>query len=201
MNSEESFDEMMARLRSGDDAAAASVFQRFVSRLFAVAVRQFDARMRNRIDVEDIVLSAYKSFFLRNRRSEFDLAGWDELWSILAMITVRKCAERRRFVRRARRDVRREVPLAEAGTAARSLIDRAPGPVEAACLTELVEELLGTMAPDDRPVVERILMGFTAEEVALQLDCSERTVRRVRQRAKRRLLRIAEHDEVGVKAT
>ncbi len=48
--------------------------------------------MRNRIDVEDIVLSAYKSFFIRNRRSEFDLAGWDELRSILAMITMRKCA-------------------------------------------------------------------------------------------------------------
>ncbi len=43
MNSEESFDEMMARLRSGDDAAAASVFQRFVSQLFAVAAQQFDA--------------------------------------------------------------------------------------------------------------------------------------------------------------
>ena len=55
--------------------------------------------MRNRIDVEDIVLSAYKSFFLRNQRSEFDLAGWDELWSILAMITVWERAERRRFVR------------------------------------------------------------------------------------------------------
>ncbi len=44
-------------------------------------------------------------------------------------------------------------------------------------------------------------MGFTAEEVAQQLDCSERTVRRVRQRAKRRLLHFAEHDDVGVKAT
>ena len=94
MYSEESFDETMARLRDGDDAAAATVFERFVSRLIGMAARQFDARMRNRIDVEDIVLSAYKSFFLRNRRSEFDLAGWDELWSILAVITVRKCAKR-----------------------------------------------------------------------------------------------------------
>ncbi len=201
MYSEESFDEMMARLRAGDDAAAAAVFRRYVSQLIALAARQFDTRIRNQIDVEDIVLSAYKSFFRRNRRSEFDLAGWDELWSILAMITVRKCARRRRFVRAARRDVRREVPLAEGGTAAWSLIDRAPSPVEAACLAELVEELLGAMALDDRPVVERILMGFTAQEVARQLDCSERTVRRVRARARRRLSRFFEPDPVSVEAT
>ena len=199
MDTEESFDEMMARLRAGDDLAAASVFQRYVSQLIALAARQFDARVRARVDVEDIVLSAYKSFFRRNQGCEFDVAGWDELWSILAMITVRKCAKRHRFVRAARRDVRREVPLAEAGIKERALMDRAPSPVEAACLAELVQGLLGTMAPDDRPVVERILMGFTAEEVARQLDCSERTVRRVRQRAKRRLLRFASHDDVGVK--
>jgi hypothetical protein len=38
-------------------------------------------------------------------RTTSDVAGWDELWSILAMITVRKCGERRRFARAARRDV------------------------------------------------------------------------------------------------
>ena len=43
------------------------------------------------------------------------------------------------------------------------------------------------MSPDDRPIVEQILLGYTAQEVAVQLGCSERTVRRVRQRAQRRL--------------
>ncbi len=72
------------------------------------------------------------------------------------------------------------------------LLDRAPTPDEAAILTETVERLFQAMTPDDRPIVEQILMGYTAGEVASQLDCSDRTVRRVRQRAKQRLHRLME---------
>ena len=53
------------------------------------------------------------------------------------------------------------------------------------------------MTPEDRPIVEQILMGYTAQEVAVQLGCSERTVRRVRQRAQRRLERLADSQEAG----
>jgi DNA-directed RNA polymerase specialized sigma24 family protein len=70
------------------------------------------------------------------------------------------------------------------------IADRAPTPIEAATLNETVELLFQAMKPDDRPIVEQILMGYTAEQVAKQLDCSERTVRRVRQRAKYRLRRL-----------
>ena len=57
--------------------------------------------------------------------------------------------------------------------------------------------LLQAMSPDDRPIVEQILLGYTAQEVAVQLGCSERTVRRVRQRAQRRLERLADPQETG----
>ena len=66
-----------------------------------------------------------------------------------------------------------------------------------AILTETAATLFQAMTPDDRPIVEQILLGYTAEEVAAQLGCSERTVRRVRQRAQRRLERLADLDEIG----
>ena len=65
--------------------------------------------MSDRADVELVVLSACKSFFLRNRRGEFQVDDWSELWSVLAMITVRKCGKRLRHLRAARRDAGREV--------------------------------------------------------------------------------------------
>ena len=68
----------------------------------------------------------------------------------------------------------------------------APTPDEAAILTETVERLFQAIAPDDRPIVEQILVGYTVAEVAERLDCSDRTVRRVRQRAKQRLHRLME---------
>jgi RNA polymerase sigma factor (sigma-70 family) len=72
------------------------------------------------------------------------------------------------------------------------LPDRAPTPVQAAILAETVEQLFQGMSEDDRPIVAQILAGYTAEEVAQRLDCSERTVRRVRHRAKQRFQRLVE---------
>jgi RNA polymerase sigma-70 factor (ECF subfamily) len=192
MGADATFDELMRRVQGGDDAAETVVFRRYVHQLISLAARQFEASLRDRADVENVVLSAYKSFFLRNARGEFEVNDWSELWSLLAMITLRKCAKRRRHLRAARRDAHREVGWRDRDDEPRQLMDRAPTPAESAILTETVETLLQAMTPDDRPIVEGILLGYTAQEVAAQLDCSERTVRRVRQRAKRRLQRLVD---------
>ncbi len=194
---DDEFDELMARLRSGDDEAATAVFRRYVDRLIALAASRFEPRMRDPVDVEGVVLSAYKSFFVRNSRGEFDLTGWDDLWSLLAFITLRKCGKRRRSMRAARRDVRREVSWSIGPGRLVGIPDRAPTPDEAAAFAETVERLFQAMSIEDRPIVEHILMGYTAEEVARRLDRSERTVRRVRQRAKHRLRRLMEIGDDG----
>jgi RNA polymerase sigma factor (sigma-70 family) len=189
---DEGFDQMIARLKGGDASAEAIVFRRYVQRLIVLAASQFDEWMRDRADVENIVLSAYRSFFQRNERGEFDLAGWQELWSLLAVITLRKCTKRRKFLRAARRDIRREVDWADASDVTAWLADRTPTPDEAVVLTETIELLFQAMTPGDRPIIELILMGCTTEEVARQLDASVRTVQRVRQRARRRLEQLGE---------
>jgi RNA polymerase sigma factor (sigma-70 family) len=183
------FAKLMARVRAGDEVAETVVFRRYVRRLIALAAKQFDAHLRDQADVENVVLSAYKSFFLRHRRDEFDLDGWDSLWSLLVVITLHKCSHRRNHIRADRRDVRRVVHSVGRDGRAPWLTDRAPTPVESAMLTETVEQLLSSMDSADRGIVEQILAGYTANEIAERLDCSERTVRRVRQRAKLRLER------------
>jgi eukaryotic-like serine/threonine-protein kinase len=74
MSTDVSFGELMAQVRAGDDASETALFEQFVRRLIALAARQFDASLRERADVELVVLSACKSFFLRNRRGEFEVA-------------------------------------------------------------------------------------------------------------------------------
>jgi RNA polymerase sigma factor (sigma-70 family) len=180
------FQEVMARLRSGDDEAAAAVFQRFVGQLVALSERKLSASVRHRVDVEGAVQSAYRSFFRRQGRGEFTLESWDELWSLLAVITLRKCAKQCEKLHTARRDVAREVRWRDGSGLCH--LDTAPSPFEAAMLAELVESLFHALDEDDRQVVEHLLAGYTAAEIAEKLDCSERTVRRVRHRAKSRLL-------------
>jgi RNA polymerase sigma-70 factor, ECF subfamily len=198
MHEDNGFKATMVRLRSGDEQAATEVFGRYVRRLVALAGKQFDTRLRDRVDVEDAVVSACRSFFARARRGEFNLTGWDELWSLLVIITLRKCSRRLRDVKAARRDPRREIEShALEYSGVWQVPDRAPSPVEAAILTETTEELFRDLDPDDRPIVEYLLQGYTAEEIATRLDCSERTVRRVRRRAKQCLERLIAPEQTG----
>ena len=125
----------------------------------------------------------------QERPWRFRPGGLGRPLGILAYITLRKCGKRKRFARR-RAGTLREVPWPAGNADVAWLPDRAPTPLEAATLNDTVELLFQAMKPDDRPIVEQILMGCTTEQVAKQLHCSERTVRRVRQRAKHRLRRL-----------
>src|SRR5262245_63375800 len=90
----------------GADARLA--FERFTRRLIGLARRHLDARLQHKIEPEDVVQSAYKSFFLRYGEGALAAEGWDGLWGLLTLITLRKCADRVRHYRAQRRDVGRE---------------------------------------------------------------------------------------------
>lgn len=195
MGSDVTFDELMRQVRAGDDAAETALFRNHVRRLSALVARRFSAGLRDRADVELVVLSACKSFFLRHRRGELPVADPDGLWSVLAMIALRKCCDRLRYLRAARRDGCRDVQWPDEDDGEVSLLDREPAPDEAAIVGETVEALLRALSDDDRVIVEHLLMGFTADEIADRLDCSERTVRRVRQRAKHLLQRLIDTED------
>src|SRR5262249_33355905 len=115
MSPDTPFPEVMARLRGGDEEAAAAVFPRFARRLVGLARRQFASGLGPRADAEDIVQSVYRSFFTRQGQGEFRLFDWDGLWGLLTVITLRKCANRLKYLRRECRDLGREVPLEDAG--------------------------------------------------------------------------------------
>src|SRR4051812_5592277 len=139
------FSELAERLCARDPAAESLIVGRFTIQLVALARRQLADRIRQKSSPEDAVQSAFKSFFKRLRRGQFDLDSWDGLWSLLALITVRKCAARRAHFLSARRDVRRETPLSITffdGDTPCIPASRSPRPDEVLALTELVEQLL-----------------------------------------------------------
>jgi RNA polymerase sigma-70 factor (ECF subfamily) len=181
----DSFSLTIARLRAGDDAAARAVFRRFAERLIGVAHHHIAGRLRHRIDPEDVVQSAFKSFFVRQQADTLEVRDWDSLWGLLALITVRKCVKRVEHEQAQCRDARREVHLPGGASAPdRSLMDREPSPEEAVMLAEVVEELLGEFDAADRAVIELSLQGCGTLEVSERLGRAERTVRRLRERAR-----------------
>src|SRR5262245_43248536 len=108
MSPTDSFARLMDQLRSGEDEAARMVFTRFATRLAGLARRNLDARLAVKVDPEDVVQSAYKSFFIRQRDGELEIGNWDGLWGVLTLITLRKCTDRARHFTAAKRDMGRE---------------------------------------------------------------------------------------------
>src|SRR5437764_10887242 len=111
MSLEISFEALAGRLRAGDPAATAHVFDRFARRLIGLAGSRLGRLLRPKAEPEDVVQSVFRSFFARQQQGQFDLRGWDGLWDVLVVITLRKCCDRADYFQAARRDVRREVPL------------------------------------------------------------------------------------------
>src|SRR5262245_7816647 len=198
MAENESFPELMDRLRSGEDEAAREVFARFAARLVGLARRNLDGRLAVKVDPEDVVQSAYKSFFVRQRAGTLEVGNWDGLWGVLTMITIRKCADRAAYYRADKRDVGRERPgggADGAGMAAEIALDREPMPEEAAVLAETVEALFRAVDdPDERAILELSLQGFTAAEISESLGRAERSVRRLRERIRKRLERMRDDE-------
>jgi RNA polymerase sigma-70 factor (ECF subfamily) len=189
----DSFTEWLTHLRAGDDAAARVVFERFARRLIGLARRQFHASLKHKVDPEDVVQSAYKSFFRGFDEGKLTVGNWDDLWELLTLITLRKCADRVEYHRAACRDASREVPAAaEADGEASGMeaLSREPTPLEAAILSETAEQLLARLDEDERPIVELSLQGYTTQEISQQVDRPERTVRRLRERVRHRLERL-----------
>ncbi len=178
-----SFDDTMRRLREHDEAASHAVFQRYVKRLLALAQSKLSRQLRQKEDPDDVVQSAFNSFFRRCATGSLDFQDWESIWSMLALITVRKCVKRVRHYRAGRRAVQREAAPAVGKSgeeAVWDLIAAAPSPEEEAILHDTVAELLASLEiPRHRDIVLLTLQGYTVEEIAAQLDCADRTVNRV----------------------
>jgi RNA polymerase sigma-70 factor (ECF subfamily) len=193
MAASDSFSDVMTRLRAGDQSAARAIFERFVRKLVRLARGQFNAVLRRKVDPEDVVQSAYKSFFLRYGAGKLEVHDWGNLWGLLTMITLRKCLDRVEYHRAECRDVQREAaaqPAAEGTQPWWEAVAREPTPEEAAVLVETVEQLVRDLDAQERPILQMSLQGYTTPEICEQLGLAERSVRRFRERIRKRLERL-----------
>ena len=193
MDSEQSFDEVMQRLRQGDQDAAAEVFARFAHRLMGLARSRLNATIRGKVDPEDVMQSVFNSFFRRQAEERFEFVDWGSLWALLALITIRKCGHRIEHFGAASRDVGREIsftPLTDESSASWAAVATEPSPSQAAILTETVEQLMRPLNDSERQMLSLSLQGYTPAEIAPEVTRSERTVRRVLERVRGQLERM-----------
>jgi len=169
------------RLEDGSESAAAQLWTEYFERLVRVAQQRM--RPRGDVDAEDVALSAIDSLVRGARAGKFEtLAGDGNLWRLLVTITLRKARSRHRSEQAAKRGGG-NVVSADAGEEDAAGMDRfaigAPTPEMIVMLDEQCEHLLAALNDEQlRQVALLKMQGYTNEEIAAQLDCAARTVRR-----------------------
>lgn len=181
-------EDLLARLKAGDQDAGAEIVNRYMRRLIGLARKKLDGKVLRKIDPEDVVQSVFRSYFVRQMADEFKVADWDNLWSLLALITARKCANVRvRFARKGRNVHLEMDPSGDEDAPSWEALARDPTPDQAAVLTELVDGIMSRLPERDRQVVSLSLEGKDSAQIAETIGRAERTVRRTLDNFRHRL--------------
>ena len=182
--------DLLARWRNGDQQAAAELFCRYADRLIALARSRLSAKLAHRIDPEDVVQSAYRSFFAQTRADRYDLQRGGDLWQLLVTITLHKLQHHVRRLHTGKRAVDREQNFGSEDSLLgiqMQALGNEPTPLEAVALADLLQQVLQGIEPRERRMLELRLQGYNLEEIAAETQRSRRTVRRVLDEVKQRL--------------
>ncbi len=171
--------ELLANVRAGDEQAAAAIFERYVQRLTLLARARLSPRLASRSDPEDIVMSAWRSFFVAARAGRFKLERSGDLWRLLVSITMHKLYRQVRRDSAVKRAIGREQSVDWHDDHWQPIDDREPTPDEAVTLADELESILARLEPVRRRVLELRLQDEPLPVIARETGRSERTVRRI----------------------
>jgi DNA-directed RNA polymerase specialized sigma24 family protein len=177
VSSDGSITRLISGMKSGDDEAARRIWDRYSPRLAALAKERLPLWLHCLVSGDDVANSALCSVIMGLRDGRFpDLHDRNDLWGILACITVRKAInEAKRANRQKRRSSGECVPIDE------NIVDPGPSPDLARTAAEHFERLIDCLHKKDE-LLEMIALwkfeGYTSEEIARRLGCSSRRVAR-----------------------
>lgn len=177
--------EWIEDLAKGDANAATTLWEEYYERVVKLAKKRLDPRQRRISDEEDVAVSVMKSICAGMEAGKFpDLKDSDSLWRLLCVMTKRKVIRHAKHELRLKRgggQVRGESVFGGAGGDSNAFGLAAFGDdgefgQQLLEQTEWVFEALG----DDqlRCITEMKLAGHTNEEIAIEMNCNVRTIKR-----------------------
>ena len=148
---------------------------RLLKRLVPFALTKIDKLLVSKLDPEDIVQSVFRNFFKALQKGNFKPASWEEMWYLLAKMTIWKCNSKLEFYLSQARDVRIEKSFD-------SKDDPNTDPLfldEKLILEESLDLVMMKLQDENKKKVFcLILQGHSPAEIAEELGVSKRTVER-----------------------
>src|SRR5262249_13129104 len=181
MADDETFADFLRRVRTGDEQAAAELVRRYESAVrIEVRVRLTDSRLRRVLDSMDLCQSVLGSFFIRAAAGQYELEQPAQLVRLLVTIARNKVAYQARRQQAQRRDQRRDV---EAGGPGGEPAGADPSPSRVVSGRELLAELRGRLAREERRAAALGAEGRQWAEIAAVLGGTAQARRRQLARA------------------
>ncbi len=191
--------ELVERYREGDREAACELFNRYVARLIGLVRPRLSPQLARRVDPDDIVQSTFRSFFSAVDRGQFSFDDAGDLWRLLTVMALNKLRRNAEFHYAGKRCVATEQQMAGDRDDPRSvasehfdIVATQPLPDAEAAMMEEYELLVKDLDPIQLEMVRMRMEGYQLEEIAVSVQRSERTVRRVLERLRERWAERAE---------
>jgi RNA polymerase sigma-70 factor (ECF subfamily) len=192
------FEDLIRRVRAGDQEAAAELVQRYEPAIRrAVHFRLGDAHLGGMLDSMDICQSVLASFFVRAASGQYDLQEPEHLLKLLVAMARNKLKFQARKQRAQRRDVRRVVA---ASAEEHPLESPQPSPSHQVAARELLHEVQRRLSAEERELVEMRNQGLEWAEIAGRLGGGAEALRKKLTRALDRVagqLGVDDEDEAG----
>jgi len=180
-----SFVEVINGLQVNEQTAARKIYERFIDQLIRLAANRLHRPLGADADPEDVAHSVMESFFAGHAEGKFEVHNWSMVYGLLAHITLRKCLNRIRHLTAQKRDVNATSSFADWEYAANG-----PGPDEEAMVADLLDKVLREFDEDQREVIEAFMQGASKETVAIKVRLSVRTIDRIVERFRGRLMEL-----------
>lgn len=172
---------ILHRLQAGDESAAEELFHEYVYRLVHLARHRMSSKLQRRLDPEDVVNSAFRSFFRRSREGAFQIRESGDLWKLLAAITINKVRRQARHQGAKKRGLDAQSSGNFFGIEPEAFA-RDPSPQDAAILLEELERVHGMLSESQQQILELRGQGYSVVEAADKMGCTERTIYRAEER-------------------
>jgi RNA polymerase sigma-70 factor (ECF subfamily) len=181
MSEPNTFQDLLRRVRAGDETAVAELVRRYEPTLRRVArVRLADTRLQRLFDSSDVCQSVFGSFFVRTALGQYDLETPEQLLNLLVDMSRKKVIDLVREAGAARRDFRRE----KGGRPEdRQCAAPSPSPSQEVSARELLEEFRRRLSPDERDLAEQRAAGRDWGQIAAERGASPEALRKQLRRA------------------
>lgn len=145
----------------------------YAARMIGLINSRMPGALRSRMDSEDVVQSAWKSFFHYQTSRSTPVDPSHDLWPLLATFVSRKLNQKLDLHYAQKRDRQRE--SSDLLDSVSSQATQANSEEE---LADEFEAFLNTLSEMDRLLIRCYLAGMKQEDIANTLNCSDRTIRR-----------------------